>query len=330
MPTASTYMNFVYDPDDLRAVGRRGELHLARSKASARWRRSSIPRRWRTTLTFPTDKTALADAPERSGRCMTNPDYNKKWPRGPGAVVVSSCVEFLHRHKGLTPYLLLAAGDALARALLPSPDGLPRLPVAPVGATSRTSTFTWEFSNYCVGAPGYHTQLIRSFVYAGIATVACWCSRTRSSTGSRSASGRWQNLFLLFIVAPFFVTYLGADARLAEHPRRRGAGRQHPARHPRARARRAAARRPGRRRRRHHLQLLPLHGAAALRLARADRPAAARGRRSDLYASASAGVPAGDAAALDAGNRRGTLLTFIPAAGDFINAAAAGHAQPVR
>ena len=33
--------------------------------------------------------------------------------------------------------------------------------------------FTWEFSNFTSALSGYHTQLIRSFVYAGIATVAC-------------------------------------------------------------------------------------------------------------------------------------------------------------
>ena len=41
---------------------------------------------------------------------------------------------------------------------------------------------------------------------------------------------------------------------------------------------------------------------------------------SDLYASAVHDVPQGDAAAVDARPGRRTLLTFIPAAGDYINA----------
>ncbi len=33
--------------------------------------------------------------------------------------------------------------------------------------------FTWAFSNFSSALSGYHTQLVRSFVYAGIATLAC-------------------------------------------------------------------------------------------------------------------------------------------------------------
>ena len=48
----------------------------------------------------------------------------------------------------------------------------------------------------------------------------------------------------------------------------------------------------------------------------------------DLYASKRAGVPARDAAALAArASSPGTLLTFIPAAGDFINAQLLGTPQ---
>ena len=45
----------------------------------------------------------------------------------------------------------------------------------------------------------------------------------------------------------------------------------------------------------------------------------------DLYASPRRGVHAGDAAALRAGRVRRDVLTFIPAAGDFINAALLGR-----
>ena len=33
--------------------------------------------------------------------------------------------------------------------------------------------FTWEFSNFSDAISDHRTQLVRSFVYAGIATVAC-------------------------------------------------------------------------------------------------------------------------------------------------------------
>src|SRR5438094_5874842 len=68
--------------------------------------------------------------------------------------------------------------------------------------------FTWEFSNFSSALSGYHTQLIRSFVYAGIATVACLVLAYPLVYWIAFRAGPWRNLFLLIIVAPFFVTYL--------------------------------------------------------------------------------------------------------------------------
>jgi len=68
--------------------------------------------------------------------------------------------------------------------------------------------FTWEFSNFSSAIRDYHTQLIRSFVYAGIATVACLVLAYPLAYWIAFRAGPWRNLFLLFIVAPFFVTYL--------------------------------------------------------------------------------------------------------------------------
>lgn len=68
--------------------------------------------------------------------------------------------------------------------------------------------FTWEFSNFWSALSGYHTQLVRSFVYAGIATVACLVLAYPLVYWIAFRAGPWRNLFLLIIVAPFFVTYL--------------------------------------------------------------------------------------------------------------------------
>src|SRR4029078_11456494 len=68
--------------------------------------------------------------------------------------------------------------------------------------------FTWQFSNFSDGIRDYHTQLLRSFVYAGIATLACLVLAYPLVYWIAFRAGAWRNLFLLFIVAPFFVTYL--------------------------------------------------------------------------------------------------------------------------
>jgi len=68
--------------------------------------------------------------------------------------------------------------------------------------------FTWAFSNFSSAISGYHTQLVRSFLYAGIATLACLVLGYPLAYWIAFRAGPWRNLFLLFIVAPFFVTYL--------------------------------------------------------------------------------------------------------------------------
>ena len=115
--------------------------------------------------------------------------------------------EFLHRHKGLTPYLLLGPGMLWLAIFFLVPMGF-------LGYQSLESGlfphfhFTWEFSNFSSALSGYHTQLIRSFVYAGIATVACLVLAYPLVYWIAFRAGPWRNLFPLFIVAPFFVTYL--------------------------------------------------------------------------------------------------------------------------
>ena len=114
---------------------------------------------------------------------------------------------FFHRHKGVTPYLLLAPGIVWLAIFFLIPLGF-------LGYESLQSglfpnfEFTWEFSNFSNGIRDYHEQIVRSFMYAGIATVACLLLAYPLVYWIAFRAGPWRNLFLLFIVAPFFVTYL--------------------------------------------------------------------------------------------------------------------------
>jgi spermidine/putrescine transport system permease protein len=114
---------------------------------------------------------------------------------------------FLHRHKGVTPYLLLAPGMLWLAIFFVVPMGF-------LGYQSLQSglyphfQFAWQWSNFSDALSSYHTQLIRSFVYAGIATLACLVLAYPLAYWIAFRAGPWRNLFLLFIVAPFFVTYL--------------------------------------------------------------------------------------------------------------------------
>ena len=183
--------------------------------------------------------------------------------------------------------------------------------------------FTWEWGNFSSALSSYHTQLIRSFVYAGLATLACLVLAYPLAYWIAFRAGPWRNLFLLFIVAPFFVTYLvrtlawlniladqgpvvrvlrdvhllGADGRLLATTFAVVAGITYNF---------------------FPFMALPLYVSLEQidpRLLEASK---------DLYASPTQAFLRVTVPLSAPGIVAGTLLTFIPAAGDFINAALLG------
>ncbi|HEY7346337.1 MAG TPA: ABC transporter permease [Gaiella sp.] len=115
---------------------------------------------------------------------------------------------FLHRHKGLTPYLLLLPGMAWLGLFFLAPLGFLGYQSLESGSFEQGYTFDWSFSNYTDAISTYHEQLTRSFLYAGIATVAALLVAYPLVYWIAFRGGRWKNLLLILIVAPLFVTYL--------------------------------------------------------------------------------------------------------------------------
>src|SRR5207237_4568016 len=68
--------------------------------------------------------------------------------------------------------------------------------------------FTWAWGNYWDAIRNYKGHFERSFAYAGIATVIALLVSYPVAYWIAFRGGRWKNLLLLCIVAPFFVTYL--------------------------------------------------------------------------------------------------------------------------
>jgi spermidine/putrescine transport system permease protein len=117
-------------------------------------------------------------------------------------------VGFLHRHRGLTPYLLLAPGVIWLAAFFLVPLGFLAYQSLQTGSLDVGYAFTWAWGNYWDAIRDYHTEFLRSFYYAGIATVLALLLSYPVAYWIAFRGGRWKNLFLLAIVAPFFVTYL--------------------------------------------------------------------------------------------------------------------------
>jgi len=117
-------------------------------------------------------------------------------------------VGFLHRHRGLTPYLLLAPGMLWLSIFFLVPLGFLAYQSLQSGSIDFGYAFTWAWGNYWDAIRSYRGQFERSILYAGIATVLALVLSYPVAYWIAFRGGRWKNLLLLFIVAPFFVTYL--------------------------------------------------------------------------------------------------------------------------
>jgi spermidine/putrescine transport system permease protein len=117
-------------------------------------------------------------------------------------------VSFLHRHRSLTPYLLLAPGLLYLALFFVVPLGFLAYQSLESGSFDLGYAFTWAWGNYWDAIQNYRGHFIRSLEYAGIATALALLFGYPLAYWIAFRGGRWKNLLLLFIVAPFFVTYL--------------------------------------------------------------------------------------------------------------------------
>ncbi|HZR94304.1 MAG TPA: ABC transporter permease [Gaiellaceae bacterium] len=69
-------------------------------------------------------------------------------------------------------------------------------------------TFSWAWSNFGDALSLYRPQFVRSLEYAGLATLIALVISYPLAYWIAFRGGRWKNLFLLLVIAPFFVTYL--------------------------------------------------------------------------------------------------------------------------
>lgn len=193
----------------------------------------------------------------------------------------------------------------------------------PEGSVLTGYKVTWHFANFGDSLQHFWHPLVRSLWYAGIATLICLVLGYVLAYAIAFKAGRWRNLLLVLVIAPFFTSFLvrtlswkliladdglivntlqavhllGHDGRLLATPVAVIAGLTYnflP------------------------FMVLPLYASLEKidpRLVEAS---------SDLYASPLRGFLKVTWPLSLPGVVAGTLLTFIPAAGDFINATLLG------
>jgi spermidine/putrescine transport system permease protein len=107
----------------------------------------------------------------------------------------------------LSPYLLLGPGTIWLVLFFVVPlIYLARLSLE--SGVVGSLEFNWNWSNYSEALSVYNTQFFRSFLYAGVATLLALVISYPLAYAIAFKAGRWRNLMLFAVVAPFFTTYL--------------------------------------------------------------------------------------------------------------------------
>jgi spermidine/putrescine transport system permease protein len=115
---------------------------------------------------------------------------------------------FVHRHRWTVPYLLLAPGLAWLALFFVVPIYYLATTSLQTGSIDVGYTLTWAWRNYADAIRTYDEHFIRSLQYAALATTAALLISYPLAYFIAFRGGRWKNVLLLLVIAPFFVTYL--------------------------------------------------------------------------------------------------------------------------
>jgi spermidine/putrescine transport system permease protein len=114
----------------------------------------------------------------------------------------------LRRRRQLLPWLFLGPGLLWLIIFFAIPL-INQLNVSLQSGDAETGyTFTWEFSVYSDAISDYSTQFLRSIGYSATATILCLIIGFPLAYFTAFKAGRYKNLVLLLIILPFFVSYV--------------------------------------------------------------------------------------------------------------------------
>jgi spermidine/putrescine transport system permease protein len=114
------------------------------------------------------------------------------------------------RRRGRTGYFLLIPG-VLWLALffvIPFYSLVATSLFDPGGSVFSGYSMTYQFSNYWHSVQDYWEPLVRSLWYAALATVICLVLGYVLAYAIAFKAGRWKNLMLVLVIAPFFTSFL--------------------------------------------------------------------------------------------------------------------------
>ena len=114
------------------------------------------------------------------------------------------------RRRGLTGYLLLAPAAAWLGLffVIPFYSLVATSLFDPSGSDSKGYEMTYHVQNYVDAVQEYSGPLLRSLGYAAVATAICLVLGYVLAYAIAFKAGRWKNLMLVLVIAPFFTSFL--------------------------------------------------------------------------------------------------------------------------
>ncbi|MFE6335771.1 ABC transporter permease [Streptomyces sp. NPDC057798] len=107
-----------------------------------------------------------------------------------------------------TPYLLLLPGLAWLLVFFALPMVYQASTSVQTGSLEQGYEVTWHFATYWDALTEYYPQFLRSVLYAGSATVLCLLLGYPLAYLIAFRAGRWRNLIMILVIAPFFTSFL--------------------------------------------------------------------------------------------------------------------------
>ncbi|MEV6105769.1 ABC transporter permease [Streptomyces sp. NPDC051940] len=112
------------------------------------------------------------------------------------------------RRRGLTPYLLLLPAMLWLAVFFAAPLFYQASTSVQSGSIEKGFEITWEWSNYTNALSEYGEHFLRSFGYAAIATLLCLVIAYPLAYTIAFRAGRWRHVMLVLVIAPFFTSFL--------------------------------------------------------------------------------------------------------------------------
>ncbi|MET8577499.1 ABC transporter permease [Streptomyces sp. NPDC005012] len=129
-------------------------------------------------------------------------------PPAPTAPTAGAKARPPRRRGRSVPYLLLLPGLLWLLVFFALPVIYQASTSLQTGSLEAGYEVTWRFATYAEALAEYWPQFLRSVAYAGTATLLCLLLGYPLAYLIAFRAGRWRNLIMILVIAPFFTSFL--------------------------------------------------------------------------------------------------------------------------